>query len=92
MVWLFWFTEKLDQEIESGTFLIIERKWEEYDKVIIDFPMDFRFIEDRKRNAGRVALSIKAWLKTDCQQAKSIWWFSDMKGIGFMVVCESEDP
>ncbi len=31
------------------------------------------------------------WLKTDPQQPKSIWWYSDMKGIGFRVVCEPDD-
>lgn len=29
-----------------------------------------------------------AWLKTDPQNPKSIWWYSDIKGIGFRVVCE----
>jgi formylglycine-generating enzyme required for sulfatase activity len=29
-----------------------------------------------------------AWLRTDPQQPKSIWWYSDIKGIGFRVVCE----
>ncbi|MDR1722973.1 MAG: SUMF1/EgtB/PvdO family nonheme iron enzyme [Tannerella sp.] len=28
------------------------------------------------------------WIKTDPQQPKSIWWYSDIKGIGFRVVCE----
>ena len=28
------------------------------------------------------------WLKTDPQNPKSIWWYSDIKGIGFRVVCE----
>jgi len=28
------------------------------------------------------------WLKTDPQQPKSIWWYSDIKGIGFRVVCD----
>jgi len=31
-----------------------------------------------------------AWLKTDPQQPQSIWWYSDIKGIGFRVVCEAE--
>lgn len=48
--------EKLDQEIISGAFLSIEREWKENDKVVIDFPMDIRFVQGRKRNAGRVAL------------------------------------
>ena len=32
----------------------------------------------------------EAWLKTDPQQPKSIWWYSDIKGIGFRVVCEPD--
>jgi formylglycine-generating enzyme required for sulfatase activity len=32
-----------------------------------------------------------AWLKTDPQQPKSIWWYSDIRGIGFRVVCEVPD-
>jgi len=28
------------------------------------------------------------WLKTDPQNPKSIWWYSDIKGIGFRIVCE----
>ena len=29
------------------------------------------------------------WLKTDPQKPKSIWWYSDIRGIGFRVVCET---
>ena len=28
------------------------------------------------------------WLRTDPQSPKSIWWYSDIKGIGFRVVCD----
>lgn len=42
------------------------------------------------RSAARASTETEAWLRTDCQQPKSIWWFSDMKGIGFRVVCESD--
>lgn len=31
------------------------------------------------------------WLNTDPQMPKSIWWYSDIKGIGFRVVCELPD-
>jgi len=31
-----------------------------------------------------------AWLKTDPQQPKSIWWYSDIRGIGFRIVCEPD--
>ncbi len=42
------------------------------------------------RSAARNHTSHDDWLKTDPQQPKSIWWYSDIKGIGFRVVCESE--
>ena len=29
-----------------------------------------------------------AWLKTDPQDPKSIWWYSDIRSVGFRVVCE----
>ena len=28
------------------------------------------------------------WLRTDPQNPKSIWWYSDVRGIGFRVVCD----
>lgn len=40
------------------------------------------------RSASRFKTNHEAWLKTDPQQPKSIWWYSDFKGIGFRVVCE----
>lgn len=42
------------------------------------------------RCAARNFTQHNAWLKTDPQQPKSIWWYSDIKGIGFRVVCDSE--
>ena len=40
------------------------------------------------RSAARRKTEHDAWLKTDPQNPKSIWWYSDIKGIGFRVVCE----
>ena len=40
------------------------------------------------RCASRGHTEHEAWLRTDPQQPKSIWWYSDIKGIGFRVVCE----
>lgn len=40
------------------------------------------------RSAARAHTQHDAWLKTDPQNPKSIWWYSDFKGIGFRVVCE----
>lgn len=40
------------------------------------------------RSAARSHTRHDDWLRTDPQQPKSIWWYSDIKGIGFRVVCE----
>ncbi|MDF9830100.1 SUMF1/EgtB/PvdO family nonheme iron enzyme [Parabacteroides sp. PF5-6] len=40
------------------------------------------------RVAARDYTKHDQWLKTDPQQPKSIWWYSDIRGIGFRVVCE----
>ncbi len=40
------------------------------------------------RSAARRSTDHEAWLRTDPQNPKSIWWYSDIKGIGFRVVCE----
>ena len=42
------------------------------------------------RAASRGYTKTTDWLKTDPQQPKSIWWYSDIKGIGFRVVCEPD--
>lgn len=42
------------------------------------------------RSAARASTHHDAWLKTDPQQPKSIWWYSDIRGIGFRVVCEPD--
>ena len=39
------------------------------------------------RSASRDFTKTVDWLKTDPQLPKSIWWYSDIKGIGFRVVC-----
>ena len=43
------------------------------------------------RAAARDHSQNDAWLKTDPQQPKSIWWYSDVKSIGFRVVCEPDN-
>ena len=42
------------------------------------------------RSAARGYTRTTDWLKTDPQQPKSIWWYSDIKGIGFRVVCDPD--
>jgi formylglycine-generating enzyme required for sulfatase activity/nitrate/TMAO reductase-like tetraheme cytochrome c subunit len=43
------------------------------------------------RCAARDFSRHEAWLKTDPQQPKSIWWYSDIRSIGFRIVCETPD-
>jgi formylglycine-generating enzyme len=42
------------------------------------------------RSAARDFTRTNAWLMTDPQMPKSIWWYSDCIDVGFRVVCESE--
>ncbi|PIF06055.1 MAG: hypothetical protein CSA36_03580 [Draconibacterium sp.] len=43
------------------------------------------------RCAARDSTKTKAWLKTDPQMPKSIWWLSDCDNIGFRIVCEFDE-
>jgi formylglycine-generating enzyme required for sulfatase activity len=43
------------------------------------------------RIASRDFTKTKAWLVTDPQMPKSVWWYSDCVDIGFRVVCEVEE-
>lgn len=42
------------------------------------------------RSAARGRTETTDWMKTDPQQPKSIWWYTDIKGIGFRIVCEPD--
>jgi formylglycine-generating enzyme len=42
------------------------------------------------RSAARDFTKTKAWLVTDPQMPKSIWWYSDCIDVGFRVVCEPD--
>jgi formylglycine-generating enzyme required for sulfatase activity len=42
------------------------------------------------RVANRDFTRTTAWLETDPQMPKSIWWYSDCKDVGFRVLCEYE--
>jgi len=47
---------------------------------------------DRVRSAARDYTQTDAWLKTDPQIPKSVWWYSDCFHVGFRVVCEYDEP
>jgi formylglycine-generating enzyme required for sulfatase activity len=42
------------------------------------------------RSAARDFTKSRAWLVTDPQMPKSIWWYSDCVDVGFRVVCEPD--
>jgi formylglycine-generating enzyme len=42
------------------------------------------------RSAARDFTKTRAWLVTDPQMPKSIWWYSDVIDVGFRVVCETD--
>ena len=42
------------------------------------------------RSASRDYTKSKAWLVTDPQIPKSIWWYSDCIDVGFRIVCEAD--
>jgi sulfatase modifying factor 1 len=46
---------------------------------------------DAVRSAARDYTHTQAWLKTDPQMPKSIWWYSDCFNVGFRVVCEYDE-
>jgi formylglycine-generating enzyme len=45
----------------------------------------------RVRSAARESTHTEAWLRTDPQMPKSIWWYSDCFFVGFRVVCDFDD-
>ena len=46
---------------------------------------------EKVRCAARDHTRKDAWLKTDPQIPKSIWWYSDCTSVGFRVVCEMNE-
>jgi len=48
----------------------------------------YRDEADQVRTAARDHTKTVAWLKTDPQIPKSVWWYSDCLHVGFRVVCE----
>ena len=52
---------------------------------------DFNSDASDLRNAARGSTKHDDWLRLDPQQPKSIWWYSDIRSIGFRVVCEVDD-
>lgn len=43
------------------------------------------------RSAARDCTNDEAWMRTDPQIPKSVWWYSDCNMVGFRVVCELDE-
>ncbi len=43
------------------------------------------------RSAARDYTQDEAWMRTDPQIPKSVWWYSDCNMVGFRVVCEADE-
>ena len=50
----------------------------------------FKSLASEVRVAARESTHHDAWMVTDPQMPKSIWWYSDNNEVGFRVVCEYE--
>jgi len=52
---------------------------------------DFTSDAANLRSAARGHTRHVDWLKTDPQEPQSIWWYTDIRGIGFRVVCDPDE-
>ncbi len=48
--------EAIEGPIAAGEFFDIERTWKKGDQIVLDFPMNWRLVRGRQRQAGRVAV------------------------------------
>ena len=83
-------SDKYDPEAYSKTEeSVVNPKVESGEEYVVrggDFSSDAADVRCAARNYTRHDI----WMKTDPQQPKSIWWYSDIRGIGFRVVCDAD--
>lgn len=48
--------EPVSAQVQPGSFFEVKREWRPGDRVVLDFPMELRFVKGRKTQAGRVAV------------------------------------
>ncbi len=75
---------------KTGTGLVINPKGPESGQEHVIRGGSFKSDAKDVRSAARDFTKTQAWLSTDPQMPKSIWWYSDCIDNGFRVVCEAD--
>ena len=75
---------------KSGTGLIVDPKGPESGLEHVIRGGSFKSDAKDVRSAARDFTKTQAWLSTDPQMPKSVWWYSDCIDNGFRVVCEAD--
>lgn len=80
--------DKYSASAYSKTSNSVEDPWETEGEEYVVRGGNYFSDASEVRCAARNYTNHDAWLKTDPQQPKSLWWYSDFRGIGFRVVCD----
>ncbi len=75
---------------KSGTGLLVNPKGPESGQEHVIRGGSFKSDAKDVRSAARDFTKTQAWLVTDPQMPKSVWWYSDCIDNGFRVVCEAD--
>jgi formylglycine-generating enzyme len=75
---------------KTGAALVINPKGPESGQEHVIRGGSFKSDAKDVRSAARDFTKTQAWLSTDPQMPKSIWWYSDCIDNGFRVVCEAD--
>lgn len=80
-----WYAEKAYADIPNGA---VDPKGPASGEEHVVRGGNYSYDASAVRCAFRASTHHNDWLRTDPQNPKSIWWYSNVKGIGFRVVCE----
>ena len=83
-----WYAEDAYEQLESGE---LNPKGPANGEEHVVRGGSFKSPVGEVRSASRDHTRTEAWLKTDPQMPKSIWWLSDCNCISFRVVCEFDE-
>lgn len=83
-----WYAEDAYDKLPNGT---VDPKGPETGEEHVVRGGSFKSEIGEVRNAARDYARSVAWMKTDPQMPKSIWWLSDCNNITFRVVCEYDE-